>query len=107
MLNVLPNVIRLQEKYLNVQTETVSTIYIIEKKDKAFDILQAVTINNKFDHTSLDIWDTDIVLVYCYIHHAFRPSSITIQNVDRDSAPLGNHNFKLFSFFYRCGNPQC
>ena len=72
VLNVLPNVIRLQEKYLNVQTETVSTIYIIEKKDKAFDILQAVTINNKFDHAFLDIWDTDMAIVYCYIHHAVR-----------------------------------
>ena len=72
MLNVLPNIIRSQENYLNVQTETVSTIYIIEKKDKAFDILQAVTINNKFDHTSLDIWDTDMATVYCYIHHAVR-----------------------------------
>ena len=74
MLNVLPNVIRLQEKkYLNVQTESVSTIYIIEKKDKAFDILQAVTIYNKFHHASLDIWDTDMAIVYCYINHAFRP----------------------------------
>ena len=72
VLNVLPNIIRLQEKYLNFQTETVSTIYIIEKKDKAFDILQAVTINNKFDHTSLDIWDTDMATAYCYIHHAVR-----------------------------------
>ena len=72
VLNVLPNVIRLQEKYLNVQTETVSTIYIIEKKDKAFDILQAVTINNKFDHAFLDIWDTDMAIVYCYIHPVCR-----------------------------------
>ena len=71
VLNVLPNVIRLQEKYLNVQTETVSTIYIIEKKDKAFDILQAVTINNKFYHASLDIWDTDMGIVHCSIHHSF------------------------------------
>ena len=72
VLNVLPNVIRLQEKYLNVQTETVSTIYIIEKTDTVFDILQAVTINNKFHHASLDIWDTDMAIVYCYINHAFR-----------------------------------
>ena len=87
----MPNIIRSQENYLNVQTETVSTIYIIEKKDKAFDILQAVTINNKFDHTSLDIWDTDMAIVYCYINHA----------LFLNSGALGNHNIKLFEFFYR------
>ena len=87
------------KKYLTVQTETVSTIYIIDKKDTAFDILQAVTINNKFRHASLDIWDTHMAIVYCYIHHAF--------HLYRLSGALGNHNIKYVDFFYRYQNPRC
>ena len=66
-----------------------------------FDILQAVTINNKFHHVSLDIWDTDMAIVCCYIHRAIM-QFIRILS----SAAVGNHNFKLFYFFHRYGNPR-